>query len=73
MFIESKPKYQPYTLRNFRQIPQIQKPSEDQKFAIEVVGHILPFRTNNYVVDQLIDWGVFPFVPPGPPGMLSKL
>jgi KamA family protein len=60
VFIESKPKYRPYALRNFRQIPQIQKLSEDQKFAIEVVGHVLSFRTNNYVVDQLIDWDAVP-------------
>ncbi len=30
--------------------------SEDQKFAIEVVGNVFPFRTNNYVVENLIDW-----------------
>jgi KamA family protein len=53
-------KYRPYTLKNFKQIPQVQKLSEDQKFAIEVVGHVLPFRTNNYVVEQLIDWDDVP-------------
>jgi KamA family protein len=60
VFVESKPKYRPYALRNFRQIPQIQKLSQNQKFAIEVVGHVLSFRTNNYVVDQLIDWDAVP-------------
>ncbi len=53
-------KYRPYTLQNFKQLPQVQKLSEEQKFAIEVVGHVLPFRTNNYVVDQLIDWDNVP-------------
>jgi KamA family protein len=28
--------------------------------AIEVVGRILPFKTNNYVVEQLIDWRNIP-------------
>ena len=53
-------RYRPFTLHNFRQIPQIQKLSEEQKFAIEVVGHVLPFRTNSYVVNQLINWDNIP-------------
>jgi hypothetical protein len=53
-------KYKIYTLRNFRSIPQMEKVSEDIKFAIEVVGTVLPFKTNNYVVDELIDWNNIP-------------
>jgi len=50
-------KYQSFTLRNFRDIPQVQQHlTEEERFAIEVVGHVLPFKANNYVVDQLIDW-----------------
>ncbi len=45
-----------YTLHNFRDITQMQKVSEEIKFNIEVVGHVLPFKTNNYVIDNLIDW-----------------
>jgi KamA family protein len=33
--------------------------TEEQKFNIEVVGTVLPFKTNNYVVDELIDWKNF--------------
>ncbi|PKO23450.1 MAG: hypothetical protein CVU38_04035 [Chloroflexi bacterium HGW-Chloroflexi-1] len=54
------PKYRPYTLRNFRQLPQIARLAEEQLFAIEVVGRVLPFRTNNYVVEELIDWDDIP-------------
>ena len=54
------PKFKPYTLNNFRQIPQISRLSEEEQFAIEVVGHVLPFRSNNYVVDELIDWDNVP-------------
>jgi len=54
------PKYRPYTLRNFRQLPQMAQLSEEQLFAIEVVGRVLPFRTNNYVVEELIDWDDIP-------------
>ncbi len=51
--------YKAYSLRNFRQIPQIALLTEQQKFEIEVVGNVLPFKTNNYVVDELIDWENF--------------
>jgi len=51
------PKYQNFTLKNFRNIPQVEANlTEDEKFAIEVVGNVLPFKANNYVVDHLIDW-----------------
>jgi len=49
-----------YTLGNFRTIPQIQQMSEETKFEMEVVGNVLPFKTNNYVVEQLIDWDNVP-------------
>jgi KamA family protein len=49
-------KYQTYTLRNFKEIPQLKNVPEEYLFNIEVVGNILPFKTNNYVVNELIDW-----------------
>ena len=49
-----------YTLINFRTIPEIQQMSEEAQFEMEVVGNVLPFKTNNYVVEQLIDWGNIP-------------
>lgn len=56
----STPRYKAYTLANFREIPQIASLSDEQKFAIEVVGSVLPFRSNRYVVEQLIDWDAVP-------------
>jgi len=56
MTIEA-PKYRTYGLNNFRKIPQVdQYLSEEDRFAIEVVGNVLPFKANNYVVDELIEW-----------------
>jgi len=52
-------KYKSYSLYNFRQIPQLDNLSEEQKFNIEVVGTVLPFKTSNYVIDELIDWDNF--------------
>jgi len=52
-------KYRPYSLHNFRQIPQMEFLSEEKKHEIEVVGTVLPFKTDNYVVDELINWSNF--------------
>ncbi|MDL2320428.1 lysine 2,3-aminomutase [Alistipes sp. OttesenSCG-928-B03] len=49
-----------YTLHNYREIPQIARLSAEDIEAIEVVGRVLPFKTNNYVVDELIDWDNVP-------------
>jgi KamA family protein len=49
-------KLQTFSLHNFKNIPQIKHLSPAQLEAIEVVGNVLPFKTNNYVVDELIDW-----------------
>lgn len=49
-------KYKAYSLRNFRKIPQMELLTEEEKFAIEVVGSVLPFKANNYVIDELINW-----------------
>jgi len=54
------PSLKSYTLANFRDIPQIQKLSEQTQFDMEVVGNVLPFKANNYVVEQLIDWNKIP-------------
>ncbi len=54
------PSIKTYTLSNFRKLPQIQKMSEEKKFEMEVVGNVLPFKTNNYVIEQLIDWNDIP-------------
>ncbi len=53
-------KYGSFLLHNFRNIPQIQSISSEIIEAIEIVGSVLPFKTNNYVVDNLIDWNNVP-------------
>jgi KamA family protein len=54
------PSLKSYTLANFRDLPQIQNFSEQTQFEMEVVGNVLPFKANNYVVEQLIDWKNIP-------------
>lgn len=50
------PKYKAYSLSNFRDIPQLAALPESLRFDIEVVGQVLPFKVNNFVLDHLIDW-----------------
>lgn len=40
-------KLQSYSLNNYKTLPQTAAPSAEQKEAIEVVGNVLPFKTNN--------------------------
>lgn len=49
-----------YGLRHIDQIPQLQQLTEEERFDIKVVSNVLPFRTNNYVVEQLINWENIP-------------
>ena len=58
--INESPRLKSYTLTNFRELPQIQKLGEEKQFEMEVVGNVLPFKTNNYVVEQLINWSNIP-------------
>ncbi len=49
-------KYQPYARHNFSKLPTYHRIDPAQRKAISVVSEVLPFKTNNYVVDELIDW-----------------
>ena len=49
-------KYQSYHLHNYASIEGMSKLSAADRKAIEVIGHVLPFKANNYVTDKLIDW-----------------
>ncbi|HLG33015.1 MAG TPA: hypothetical protein VI362_08220, partial [Ignavibacteriaceae bacterium] len=48
--------YKSYMLHNYKTLPQIANLPEDLIEAIDIVGSVLPFKTNNYVVDNLINW-----------------
>lgn len=53
-------KYRSYALHNYKKIPQVARLTDEQIEAIEVVGNVLPFKTNNYVVNELINWDNIP-------------
>ncbi len=45
-----------YTLNNYQSIPQMKFLNDVLIRDIEITGRVLPFKTNNDVIDQLIDW-----------------
>lgn len=52
--------FRTYSVRNFRRLSQMSRFSDEELFEMEVVANVLPFRVNNYVVDELIDWEAVP-------------
>ena len=45
-----------FTDKHLGQIPQLKRLTADERRAIETVATVLPFRVNQYVLDELIDW-----------------
>ncbi|MDH5326857.1 MAG: lysine 2,3-aminomutase [Gammaproteobacteria bacterium] len=52
-----------FTERQLGQISQLQRLSEKQRFDMKVVANVLPFRVNQYVIDELINWANIPHDP----------
>ncbi len=53
-------KFKAFTANNMDSIPQLQKLPESERLAMAAVAAVLPFRTNNYVVEELIHWADVP-------------
>ncbi|HEU4929807.1 MAG TPA: lysine 2,3-aminomutase [Candidatus Krumholzibacteria bacterium] len=53
-------KYRAFTERDIDKIPQLSKLDVNQRWRMKAVAQVLPFRVNEYVVDELIDWKRIP-------------
>lgn len=53
-------KLRTYSVNQLNSIPQLDRISEEDRHAIRVVSHVLPFRVNDYIIDELIDWDRVP-------------
>jgi KamA family protein len=53
-------KFKPYTRQTITQAPQWATLPDHIREAVQVVSRVMPFRTNAYVMDQLIDWNNIP-------------
>lgn len=56
-------KFMVYTERQLDKIEPLQKMTAEQRFEMRVVANVLPFRVNQYVIDELIDWSNIPADP----------
>ncbi len=56
-------RYRAYGRKNIDTIPQFKALTSEQRTAISAVSRVLPFRVNNYIVEQLIDWDDIPLDP----------
>jgi KamA family protein len=54
------PRYRPHVVSGVDEIPQLQRLPEGRRLAMKALGHVLPFRTNSYVIEELIDWEDIP-------------
>ena len=48
--------FEVYTERHLDRIQALELLTNEQRFEMQVVASVLPFRVNRYVIDELIDW-----------------
>ncbi len=53
-------RFKVFTARQLDKITQLERLDEETRFAMRVVANVLPFRVNEYVIEDLIDWDKVP-------------
>jgi KamA family protein len=53
-------RFRAYTVKHLDQLTERAGLSADERLAVRAVATVLPFRTNEYVVEHLIDWDAAP-------------
>ena len=53
-------RFRAYTAKHLDELTARAGLSPDDRLAVRAVGAVLPFRTNSYVVEDLIDWAAAP-------------
>jgi KamA family protein len=53
-------RYIAYTRHDIDRIPELQRLPESTRETMKAVAAVFPFRVNNYVVEELIDWDAIP-------------
>ena len=59
----SRPRFRAYGRRHIGQIRQLGRLSRHQLTALTVASAVMPFRVNDYVLEELIDWSNIPSDP----------
>ncbi len=71
------PKFKVFTRKDIDDIRELQSLSAEERLSMKAVSAVLPFRVNNYVIEELIDWNNIPADPIfqltfPQPGMLER-
>lgn len=53
---QQAPKYRAYSAGDLLKLPQLQRLGEERLFEMQVISNVLPFKSNNYVTENLINW-----------------
>jgi KamA family protein len=59
----SFPKFKVFTRKDIDNIQELRSLSEEERLSMKAVSAVLPFRVNNYVIEELIDWNNIPADP----------
>ena len=60
---DASPRYRAYGRKNIDCLPWLGKLTSDQVIALKAASAVLPFRVNEYVLSELIDWDNIPSDP----------
>jgi hypothetical protein len=52
--------YRTFGRAHLDRLPQLQHLDEETRLGLKAVASVLPFKVNNHVVDNLIDWDRVP-------------
>ncbi len=54
------PRFKVFTRKDIDDIQELRTLSNDERLSMKAVSAVLPFRVNNYVIEELIDWNNIP-------------
>lgn len=57
---DTGPRYRAHTRKDLDRLPQLRHVSAELRDSMKAVSAVLPFRVNDYVLDELIDWSRVP-------------
>jgi KamA family protein len=58
--MDTTPRFRAYDRRHLDEIPRLQRLDAATRLRMKAVAQVLPFRVNDYVLDELIDWDDLP-------------
>jgi KamA family protein len=58
-----RPRFRAYGRHHVDRLPALANLTREQRDALKAVASVLPFRVNDYVLDELIDWADIPSDP----------